>query len=106
MSAGNTTRISLTAALKASGNTDWARLEREALQEAEPTAEDEFDWAKAELLRRPGKQAVSLRIDDDLLVYFKATGKGYQTRINAVLRAFVEAQKKRDGAPGAAPLDH
>ena len=37
------------------------------------------------------KQAVSLRLDADILEFFRKTGKGYQTRINAVLRSFVEA---------------
>ena len=39
----------------------------------------------------PPKASVSLRIDVDVLEWFKARGSGYQTRINAVLRAFKEA---------------
>jgi uncharacterized protein (DUF4415 family) len=38
----------------------------------------------------PPKTAISLRLDDDVLAWFKAQGPGYQTRINAVLRAFME----------------
>ena len=38
----------------------------------------------------PPKASVSLRIDVDVLEWFKARGSGYQTRINAVLRAFKE----------------
>ena len=38
----------------------------------------------------PTKSAVSLRLDDDVLAWFKARGPGYQTRINAVLRAYME----------------
>ena len=38
---------------------------------------------------------MTLRLDDDIIAWFKAGGRGYQTRINAVLRAFVEAQKPR-----------
>jgi uncharacterized protein (DUF4415 family) len=41
----------------------------------------------------PRKTAVNLRIDADVLDWFKQTGKGYQTRINSVLRAFVESKK-------------
>lgn len=37
------------------------------------------------------KELVSLRIDADVLKWFKATGAGYQTRINAVLRAYKDA---------------
>jgi uncharacterized protein (DUF4415 family) len=39
------------------------------------------------------KQAISLRIDQDVLAWFRNGGPGYQTRMNAVLRAFVEAQR-------------
>ena len=41
----------------------------------------------------PPKASVSLRIDVDVLEWFKARGSGYQTRINAVLRAFKEATR-------------
>lgn len=49
-------------------------------------------WAKAGKLPEP-KQQVTLRIDADVLEYFKHSGSRYQTRINAVLRAYVEAHK-------------
>lgn len=39
----------------------------------------------------PPKAAVALRLDSDVLSWFKAQGAGYQTRINAVLRAFKDA---------------
>ena len=38
---------------------------------------------------------MTMRVDSDILEFFKAQGKGYQTRINAVLRAYMEAQLKR-----------
>ena len=41
----------------------------------------------------PPKASVSLRIDADVLKWFKSYGAGYQTRINAVLRAFSEAAR-------------
>jgi uncharacterized protein (DUF4415 family) len=40
-------------------------------------------------LYKPKKTAVSIRLDADVLEWFKAQGKGYQSKINAVLRAFV-----------------
>jgi uncharacterized protein (DUF4415 family) len=43
------------------------------------------------------KTLVSLRLDPDVLVWFKRQGKGYQTRINAVLRAYVKAHRQRHG---------
>jgi uncharacterized protein (DUF4415 family) len=39
----------------------------------------------------PPKASISLRLDHDVLQWFKAQGPGYQTRINAVLRAFRDA---------------
>jgi uncharacterized protein (DUF4415 family) len=39
----------------------------------------------------PPKASISLRLDQDVLQWFKAQGPGYQTRINAVLRAFRDA---------------
>ncbi len=47
----------------------------------------------------PGKKAISLRIDTDVLKWMKAQGKGYQSRINAILRADYETHcgKKRSG---------
>jgi uncharacterized protein (DUF4415 family) len=42
----------------------------------------------------PGiKEIVTLRLDPDILAWFRRDGRGYQTRINAVLRAFVEAHQ-------------
>jgi uncharacterized protein (DUF4415 family) len=41
------------------------------------------------------KQPVNLRIDGDIIEWFRRGGAGYQTRMNAVLRAFVDAQPKR-----------
>ena len=43
------------------------------------------------------KRQITLRIDGDVIDFFKDTGRRYQTRINAVLRAYVEAQKKAHG---------
>ncbi len=40
------------------------------------------------------KKPVTLRLDADVLEWFKSTGKGYQTRINAILRSYFEAHKK------------
>ena len=44
------------------------------------------------------KQQITLRIDADVLEFFKHTGRRYQTRINAVLRSYVEAHKKHEEA--------
>ena len=47
-----------------------------------------------ESLRRETKKPVTLRIDPDVIFWFRSTGAGYQTRINAVLRAYMLAKRK------------
>lgn len=91
MSEGAITRISLDEALKAKGQgkTDWKRLALE-----EEAGEDEgFDWATAEPVLPQPRKAVSLRLDPEVLEFFRQGGKGYQTRINAVLRSYVAAKR-------------
>jgi uncharacterized protein (DUF4415 family) len=41
----------------------------------------------------PRKQQITIRVDDDVLLWFRAQGEGYQTRINALLRAYMEAHR-------------
>ena len=43
----------------------------------------------------PAKASISLRVDQEVLDWFKAQGPGYQTRMNAVLRAFRDASTRR-----------
>jgi len=85
------------------GKTDWDRVD--AMTDADidrAIAEDadsdpaNFDWSKAEVVYPPKKQAVSIRLDEDVLEYFRAQGPGYQTRINAVLRHYVEHQREQE----------
>ena len=71
--------------------TDWGRLE--AMSDADidtadaPKLGPDF-FRRARVRVPPGKQAVSLRIDRDVLAWFKRQGPGYQTRINTVLREY------------------
>jgi uncharacterized protein (DUF4415 family) len=51
------------------------------------------DWTHLKVDWPQPKQAISLRIDQDILAWFRDRGPGYQTRMNAVLRAFVDAQQ-------------
>ncbi len=55
----------------------------------------DLDWSDAEIVIPPAKTAISIRLDADIVDYFKSTGQGYQTRINAVLRRFMERQKQK-----------
>ena len=82
---------------------DWERFRRKTDKEirvdiaADPDAAPELDaqwFAKAVLISPETKELISMRIDQDVLAWFKAQGKGYQTRMNAVLRAYVKAQTR------------
>jgi uncharacterized protein (DUF4415 family) len=78
--------------------TDWARL-KAASGVAKPTSEhpeSSVEHIVRGVVRRglqplPSKASISLRVDQDVLEWFKAQGPGYQTRINIVLRAFRDA---------------
>ena len=91
------------AAMQARGEsrTDWARAaattqeELEASIAADPDeAGMEIDWDSASVVMPQPKSVLNMRVDQDVLAYFKQSGRGYQTRINAVLRAFVQAQQQ------------
>ncbi len=76
--------------------TDWEAFKARPIpSDDEPLDEDEggFDWANAEIVHPVPKELVSIRLDKDVLDHFRAGGKGYQTRINAVLKAYVKAQR-------------
>jgi uncharacterized protein (DUF4415 family) len=51
-------------------------------------------WKSARVLMPAGKTSVHLRLDRGVVAWFKARGKGHLTRMNAVLRAYVDAQKR------------
>ena len=55
---------------------------------------DEAFWENAELRLPESKKGVYIRIDSDVLEWLKSQGKGYQTRINAILRSYYEAKKR------------
>ena len=50
-------------------------------------------WDNARVIMPPGKASIHLRVDTDVLEWFKSQGRGHLTRMNAVLRSFMEAQK-------------
>jgi uncharacterized protein (DUF4415 family) len=52
-------------------------------------------WKKARVVIPEGpKKQITVRLDADVVAWFKGQGKGYQTRINAVLRSFYEAHRE------------
>ena len=78
---------------------DWARVRNEEPDMTDPDAPDFSQEMRAELKRLRGrprgngrKTATSIRIDKDVLSAFRATGAGWQTRMNDALRAWIEAK--------------
>ena len=59
-----------------------------------PELDEEF-WKNAVIEYPKKKKPVTIRLDVDILEWFKSMGKGYQTKINAILRSYYEAHKKR-----------
>ena len=80
--------------------TDWAKVDAmtEAELEASIAADPDDvhqtpDWSQAILGLPPRKEHINIRIDADVLAWFRRTGRGYQTRMNNVLRAFVASRR-------------
>jgi uncharacterized protein (DUF4415 family) len=82
--------------------TDWVRVraltheEIEASIDFQDEGEFDLDQASANYPLPQPTRLLTVRLDGDIIEWFKETGKGYQTRMNAVLRIYVEAQKRQD----------
>ncbi len=82
---------------KRESQTNWAKVDE--LSDPDIDASDipplDIDFFKHAELRMPAKKnSVTVRLDSDVLEWFRKQGKGYQTRINAVLRTYMEAHRK------------
>ena len=85
------------------GKTDWARVDAMSDREIENAVQSDPDaapilnkewFSKAKLVLPERKVPISLRIDREVVEWFKARGQRYQSRMNAVLKAYVEAHRK------------
>lgn len=85
------------------GKTDWARVraltdeEIDAAIASDPDAAPPLDaewFRRARIVLPEPKVPISIRLDRDVLEWFKSKGPRYQSRINAVLRAFMEARRR------------
>lgn len=81
--------------------TDWKKAGAMTAAEVEASvaadadeADMVMDWDEATVEMPKPKAVLNMRVDQDILEYFRKMGKGYQTRINAILRSYVE-QKER-----------
>ena len=82
------------------GGTDWARIDAltdedidRAIAEdpdAAPALDEEW-FRTAEVSMPAWKVATSIRVDNDVMAWFRTQGRGWQTRMNAVLRAYAKA---------------
>jgi uncharacterized protein (DUF4415 family) len=81
--------------LKNTSLTDWERVDALTDDEIDtsdiPPLDDDF-FANAELVMPEPKQVITIRVDKDVVEWYKSQGKGYQTRMNAVLRMYMERQ--------------
>ena len=79
--------------------TDWKKLHQEDDSDIDysdiPATTKEF-WADAEKFMPHHKVHVSMRLDDDVVAFFKQGGRGYQSKINAVLKAYVYSHSSHD----------
>jgi uncharacterized protein (DUF4415 family) len=85
------------------GKTDWARVDAMSDREIENAVKSDADAApildkewfrNAKLVLPERKVPISLRMDREVVEWFKARGKRYQSRMNAVLKAYVQAHRK------------
>ena len=95
MSGKRTRRSSARAERPARGEADFLRMRSMDERAIEATSPPELArlpagfWRGARLVMPVAKEAISLRVDQDVLAWFRAQGPRYQSRINAVLRSYV-----------------
>ncbi len=76
------------------------------LKRIDPTRDDDIDYTdipardesffkEVRVAVPPGKKQLTIRLDADVLAWLKAQGKGYQSRINAILRMYYEAHRDK-----------
>jgi len=84
------------------GRTDWAVVDALSDKEVGAAIASDSDWAEFKdidwadaVVISPGKKVpISIRVDSEVLDFFKDEGPGYQRRINQVLRSYIEHRKK------------
>jgi uncharacterized protein (DUF4415 family) len=92
--------VRVSASSRKPGRTNWERLaaltdediERAIAEDPDSAPPLDADWvSKAVLVIPPAKTPTSIRVDNDVMAWFKTQGRGWQTRMNAVLRAYAKA---------------
>ncbi|QQP89571.1 BrnA antitoxin family protein [Skermanella sp. TT6] len=87
-----------------SAKADWRGFDALTDRDIEAAVRDDPDAAplvdeswfdQARFVAPPSKAAINIRLDKDVLDFFKSEGAGYQTRMNAVLRAYMEHERRK-----------
>lgn len=87
-------------AISKKSQTDWKRVDSQKDEDIDlsETPEIPVEMFARSIVRRglkpvPRKRQITLRVDSDVLDWYKQQGKGYQTKINSLLRAYMEAHE-------------
>jgi uncharacterized protein (DUF4415 family) len=96
------TNVTLENAKQTESKTDWKRVEeltdeeiREAVEEDPDTYLLDDDWFETATFVMPSseKERITIRLDADILDFFRSAGSGYQSRINKALREYMAVQR-------------
>ena len=84
--------------MKTASSSDWERVK--ALKDEDIDTSDAPEWdasmfTNAKIQLPDQKKTISIRLDSDLIDWYKSQGKGYQTRMAAVLRLYKETKQKK-----------
>ncbi len=84
-------------------SSDWAKAAAMTAEEIETAIADDpdeagmvVDWSQASIQLPQPKTILNMRVDADVMEFFRRQGKGYQTKINAVLRSYVDQVTRQD----------
>jgi uncharacterized protein (DUF4415 family) len=84
--------------MSASTKTDFKRLAKltdDDIDYSDIAMSDDDFWNDAEVIFPSKKIHLSIRLDDDIVSWFKGFGRGYQTKINSVLRSYISSVQKK-----------
>jgi len=83
--------------LKKKSKTDWDKVDQltdDEIDTSDIEPLDEVFFRTAELQMPIRKKSITVRMDSDVLEWFRKQGKGYQTKINAILRTYMKIHSK------------
>jgi len=89
--------------MRSEDRTNWRKAKSSAGPKLEASiradiddVQEEPDWTKAVIGLPAPKDHINIRLDHDVLEWFRSSGRGYQTFMNDVLRAFVQSRRQRE----------